>query len=229
MFVKSEEQRAARTLRREQGLTISEIARRLNVSSASVSKWVRDIELTAEQHAVLQQTNPRYSAQLGGQNARSASARAVRIAAQLKGRELARNADPLHLKGCMLYWAEGSKHRNRATFTNSDPEMARHFVRFLRECYAISDDRIGLTVNCYAGNGPTPAEIVEWWLRELDLPEVCARAPVVNRISSASRLRRGHVLRYGTARIDVHSVDLVQSIYGAIQEYGGFDRPQWLD
>jgi hypothetical protein len=50
----------------------------------------------------------------------------------------------------------------------------------------------------------------------------------VNRPSSASRWRRNvHV--YGTAALCVHSTFLVQSIYGAIQEYGGFERPEWLD
>jgi transcriptional regulator with XRE-family HTH domain len=229
MFVKTEERSTARTLRREHGLPVREIARRLNVSPGTVSRWVRDIELTAAQHAALQAVNPRYNAQLGGQNARSASARLARMAAQNQGRDLAQRGDPLHLQGCMLYWAEGSKSRNQAIFTNSDAEMARLFVRFLRQSYAIGDDRIGLTVNCYADNDVEPEAIVAWWLRELDLPAACARAPVVNRVSSASKLRRGHVLRYGTARLVVNSVALVQSIYGAIQEYGGFDRPEWLD
>jgi hypothetical protein len=37
------------------------------------------------------------------------------------------------------------------------------------------------------------------------------------------------VLPYGTARVSVCSVVVVQSIYGAIQEYAGIDRPEWLD
>jgi hypothetical protein len=36
-------------------------------------------------------------------------------------------------------------------------------------------------------------------------------------------------LPYGTCRLMVHSTQVVQHIYGAIQEYGGFDRPEWLD
>jgi hypothetical protein len=36
-------------------------------------------------------------------------------------------------------------------------------------------------------------------------------------------------LPYGTCRLVVHDTALVQSIYGAIQEYAGFDRPEWLD
>ena len=35
-------------------------------------------------------------------------------------------------------------------------------------------------------------------------------------------------LPYGTCRLSVHSTAIVQHIYGAIQEYAGFDRPEWL-
>jgi hypothetical protein len=205
------------------------IAERLGVAKSSVSRWVRDIELTADQHAALREMNPRYNAQLQGQAGRRASALAARIAAQQHGRELARRGDALHAQGCMLYWAEGSKSRNTAELVNSDAAMLKLFLRFLRECYAVEVERVALTVNCYVSNGRTAPEIVAWWLRELRLPDCCARNPVVNRASSASRLRRGHVLPYGTARVTVHSTFLVQSIYGAIQEYGGFERPEWLD
>ena len=52
---------------------------------------------------------------------------------------------------------------------------------------------------------------------------------MVNRPSSASRRLKGNILPYGTARVRVNSTFLVQSIYGAIQEYAGIDRPEWLD
>jgi transcriptional regulator with XRE-family HTH domain len=51
--VKSVERERARELRREQGLAIKEIAAALDVSSSSVSRWVRDVKLTAAQEAVL--------------------------------------------------------------------------------------------------------------------------------------------------------------------------------
>jgi hypothetical protein len=35
-------------------------------------------------------------------------------------------------------------------------------------------------------------------------------------------------LPYGTCRLAVHDTALVQSIYGAIQEHAGFERPEWL-
>ncbi len=36
------------------------------------------------------------------------------------------------------------------------------------------------------------------------------------------------VLQYGVCAIGVNKVSVAQHIYGAIQEYGGFDKPEWL-
>jgi transcriptional regulator with XRE-family HTH domain len=227
--VKSEARAAARVLRREDGLPLATIAARLGVSKSSVSRWVRDIELTPEQHTALRQVNPRYNNQLRGQNRRRETARAARLAAQRDGRELAQRGDPLHIKGCMLYWAEGAKCRNVVVFVNSDANMLELFLRFLRECYGVSDRDVALSVNCHVTNGLNAAQITDWWLERLRLPATCARTPTVNHVPAGSRRRRGHVLPYGTARLAVYSTRIVQSIYGAIQEYGGFACPEWLD
>ncbi len=129
----------------------------------------------------------------------------------------------------MLYWAEGAKRRNSVCLTNADGDLVDVFLRFLRTCYGVGDDRVTLSVNCFLGNGLTIEEIHDWWLARLALPSSCLRAPSINRPSSASKRLKGNVLPYGTARIAVHSTFIVQSIYGAIQEYAGIDRPGWLD
>jgi transcriptional regulator with XRE-family HTH domain len=226
--VKLAERDEARRLRREEGLAMRVIADRLGVALSSVSLWTRDIELTEQQHERLRQANPIYNQQLRGQEGRRASARDARVAAQEHGRVLARSGDPQHLLGCMLFWAEGSRRRNGVVFTNSDPEMLRAFVRFLCGSYGVPVDRILISVNCHLNNGLSLEEIEAWWLAKLDLPASSLRTASVNRPSKASRWRR-NVLVYGTVRLAVHSTFLVQSIYGAIQEYGGFDRPEWLD
>jgi hypothetical protein len=158
---------------------------------------------------------------------RRSRALALRQAAQADGRAAARAGEPLHAVGCALFWAEGSKGRNSATLTNSDPELIATFVRFLRECFAVEDERIALSVNVHLNNGLSLDEIEAWWLERLGLPRSCLRAASVNRASKASRWRR-NVLPYGTARVAVHSTAIVQSIYGAIQEYGGFEREAWV-
>jgi hypothetical protein len=154
--------------------------------------------------------------------------RAKRLQAQRHGRELAAGGDRLHQLGCMLYWAEGSKNRNKVIFTNSDADMVALFLRFLRECYAVSDDRLTLSVNVHLGNGMTLDEIQGWWLTRLGLPPQCLREPAVNRTSRASLGKRPPLV-HGTARLAVGSTFILQSIYGGIQEYAGIERPRWLD
>jgi hypothetical protein len=101
-------------------------------------------------------------------------------------------------------------------------------VRFLRKCYDVTPERITLSVNCHLNNGLELPEIEAWWLARLGLPAVSLRKATVNRASRASRWRR-NVLIYGTASVSVHSTALVQSIYGAIQQYAGIERPEWVD
>jgi hypothetical protein len=57
------------------------------------------------------------------------------------------------MHGCMLYWAEGAKSRNFVASANSDPHMMTLFLRFLRDCYGVTDDRVALAVNCHVNNG----------------------------------------------------------------------------
>jgi hypothetical protein len=210
-------------------MALRAIAEQLGVSKASVSLWVRDIVLTPDQEAALLAKNPVRNGQLLGTRVRRERCREQRLTAQQHGREFARRCHPEHIAGCMLYWAEGTKARNVAQLVNADADLVRKFLTFLRSCYDVPADRVALSVNCFLGNGLSLDEVQQWWLTGLGLPATCLRKAVVNRPSSASKFRKGHVLPYGTARISVHSTFIVQSIYGAIQEYAGIDRPEWLD
>jgi hypothetical protein len=128
----------------------------------------------------------------------------------------------------MLYWAEGSKGRNAVQFVNSDPEMVAYFGRFLRTYYGVADDQFRVDCNLFADHLERQREIEQFWLDTLGLPRRCLRKSTVNVYSKHSKKKRQNRLPYGTVRVCVHSTEIVQSIYGAIQEYGGFERPEWL-
>jgi hypothetical protein len=226
--VKTAERELARQLRSELGLPIKEIARRVRVSVSSVSLWVRDVPLTPEQEAALDARNPVRNSQRNGTVNSSRRRREARREAQLHGRDLARRDPPGFAGGCMLYWAEGAKNRNNVILCNADADLLDTFLRFLRRHYAVTNEQVAFTVNCFLGNGKTLSEIETWWLDRLELPATCLRKAAVNRASSASQRKR-RTLLYGTGRLVVHSTFIVQSIYGAIQEYAGIDRPEWLD
>ena len=227
-FVKTVERERARSLRRELGLPVKEIARRVGVSVGSVSVWVRDVPLTPEQQAALDARNPVRSGQRKGAEINARRRREARREAQRHGRALARRDDPGFAGGCMLYWAEGAKNRNNVILCNADADLLDTFLTFLRRHYGVADEQVAFAVNCFLGNGKSIGEIETWWLDRLELPITCLRKPVINRASSASQRKR-RTLVHGTGRLVVHSTFIVQSIYGAIQEYAGIDRPDWLD
>lgn len=136
----------------------------------------------------------------------------------------AREGHPLHLAGCMLYWAEGAKDSNRLYFVNSDSNMLRLFMRFLREELHVQDEEITLYVHCHTTDIDQHRTITAYWLNTLALPESCFRKILIKQGSETSR----NVLLNGICSIRVYNVKVLQHIYGAIQEYAGFDHLAWL-
>jgi len=227
--MKTAEREEARRLRTAEGRSVKEIARLVGVSRSSVSIWVRDIELRPEQEAVLLARNPAYNGQRNGSAANRERGRARRRGYQQRGRLLARRGDVLYLAGCMLWWAEGARSRHSVCFTNSDPEMARFFVRFLRDCFGVQSHAISIYCNLFADHEERQREIEQFWLEHLGLSSSCLRKSSINTYSRYTKKKRTNKLPYGTCRIVVYSTEIVQTMYGSIQEFAGFDRPEWID
>jgi hypothetical protein len=129
----------------------------------------------------------------------------------------------------MLYWAEGAKQRNQLHFSNSDPEMARLFVRFLLTYFDLQPEDIRITCQLFADHLERQREIEQFWLATLGLPGRSLRTSVVNVYSRYSQRKRLNRLPYGTCRVVVSRTAVTQSIFGSIQEYAGITRPEWLD
>jgi hypothetical protein len=204
---------------------VKELAVSLGVSQSTISLWVRHVELTEEQRAALRR---RMGGRIEGARANALRALDRRRSHQSDGREAARRGNAMHVAGCMLYWAEGARERNAIKFTNSDPAMARFFVSFLRSSFGVPNHRIVVTCNLFADHAERQREVEDHWLSRLELPRSCLRKSTVNRYSKYSPKKRRNKLPWGTVRVAVYNTRLVQHIYGAIQEYGGFDREEWV-
>ena len=74
----------------------------------------------------------------------------------------------------------------------------------------------------------TIEEIERYWLELLDLPVSCVRKHTLNHMPTSSSGRAKNKFPYGVCTLRVHNTWMVQHIYGAIQEYGGFEEPAWL-
>jgi hypothetical protein len=230
---KPREKEEARRLRRDEGMALKRIASRLGVAVSTVHLWTRDIELTSEQ---LERNRSGPGGPMNPEDVRRRAEtwrrvnRERRLAYQLEGRRRARERDPLHMAGCMLYWAEGAKSRNVLRFANSDGPMVRLFARFLRESLAVTNDRFRFHLNVYTNNGLSIEEIESHWIDLLEVPRTSLRKHQLDHYPTSSSGRKRRRLPYGVCTLGVaRSTPELQHIYGAIQAYCGFDEPAWLD
>lgn len=209
---------------RQQGMSVREIATQLKASKGSVSLWVRDVELTEDQKAMLKANQARWAGRNQGAQTNRRQALEKRRAFQHAGRLKAREMRPLHMMGCMLYWAEGSKHRNNLHFINSDANMMLLFMRFLREEIHVQESEFVMYIHCHTQDAAEVQRISNYWLTLLNLPPSCLRQVFYKQ----GAITRNNILENGVCTIRVYRSEVLQHIYGAIQEYGGFDKPEWL-
>lgn len=226
--MKLKEKEEARRLRKL-GCSIREITDQLGVSKGSVSYWVRDIELTDEQIMNLQMRMHRIRAQGKGALATSAKYRKLRVGYQEEGRKLVRRASKKFVAGLMLFWAEGNKNRNAVRLANTDPELLSFFVDFLRDYFSVKNEDISLRLQWYSGNGISYDDVECYWLKKLKLPKKCMRKSYIDYRPVKNLGRKKGESPYGTAHVCVCSVRIAQQLFGAIQEFIGFDRDEWLD
>lgn len=208
-------------LLRKQGLSVNKIADQLKIAKSTASIWVHDIELTEPQTRALRQQNPEITKKASQAN--SDKNKAKREIYQHQGREVAKKHEWLHAAGCMLYWGEGSKGKNTVELCNGDLALHQFFMKFLFEYFNIDKSEFSIVINCYLDNNLTLDDIHNYWTTSLGLTNQNLKKATV-KTSSCSEKR----LPYGICKIKLGRTDIVQHIFGAIQEYSGVANPEWL-
>ena len=107
--------------------------------------------------------------------------------------------------------------------------MLRFFLQFLRSSFSIMNDDIAIRCYYYAKE-KSFEDIQGYWLRELGLPESCFKGFTVRYTQNPLRTKpKKTKYGYGICRITIHNVKVVQTIYGGIQEFSGFENTKWLN
>lgn len=81
-----------------------------------------------------------------------------------------------------------------------------------------------MSIHCHTQDATEIARIEQYWLTTLELPETALEKTQYKKGSDT----RKNIHPNGLCGIRVMSVEVAQHIYGAIQEYCGFDNPDWL-
>jgi hypothetical protein len=219
---------------RSQGHSLNQIASVLNLPKSTLSLWIRDVPLTDEQKQFLRNKNPIFNPELrgpgGGKSLKSYYGE-IRKKNRKKGQELVKekiaNQDIDFIAGIMLYWAEGyrSNNKNVVKFTNTQAEMVRFFLNFLRKYFNVKNPDIKVSIYYHEGE-KTITEIQDYWLNYLSLTHENLNRPYLENKREVSGIRKNRY-PYGICNLLVYSTEILQQIYGAIQEYVGFEKPDW--
>ena len=127
---------------RKQGVSISDISAKLNVSKSTVSMWCRDIVLSADAIANISSSSESKSTKSLLKYTES-----LRIRRQ-KNTEISKKQGKntlgeltkrdIYCVGIGLYWGEGYKRGSQEFgFTNSDPGMIKFYVKWLKIVFGV--------------------------------------------------------------------------------------------
>jgi len=160
----------ARELRRS-GWSYSMITGELGVNQSTLSGWLRDVEV--ENQSIIEERirEGREASARTLAAKHQANVKSVREAARAEMSEVFADGvtkRELFLTGLLLYWGEGAKTGNMATFANSDPIMIKTYMSWLRQCLQVDDSNIRAMVFCYPDTNIEQSEM--FWSQITNIP-----------------------------------------------------------
>ena len=195
---------------RLEGRSYTEILRQLQLKSkGTLSVWFKDLKLPLKTKRLLKNNiarafergffefNKKRTVRIRFEN-KAAYQEGMSEVGTISHRELL-------LIGAALYWGEGTKHEHtRGTvsviFTNSDPEMIKVFLRFVRIILKTKEERIRSGINLY--DEKKIAISRKYWASITKLPE--DRFYISQLVSRASAGKRDkNRLPYGTLSLRI--------------------------
>ena len=117
--------------------------------------------------------------------------------------------EKLKLAVLMLYWGEGTKGGNGVALSNSDPQMIKLFVQFLREICGIEESRLRVTLHLYPDHDEKTLK--EFWSSLTDIPLTQFNKPFVHRDTKGSYKKKS---QYGTVEVRYSDILLIKLILG---------------
>ena len=166
-------QKKAKKLRQE-GFGIKTIAYKLSVSSSSVSRWCKDVELSPAQIIELKRRahDPFYGRRLDNilrqkqiklNKIEKFKRQGIKEVGKLSKRDV-------FIAGIALYWAEGFKKDRRLGFANSDPAMIRLFLKWLTKYCHVPKDDVRLRVGLNISHKDRIEEVQNYWSKITEIP-----------------------------------------------------------
>lgn len=204
-MAKFKEKFLARKLR-SQGESIKVIAKSMNVSKSTISRWCSDIFLSETQKENLLKNNLlkiKKGSIVASENKKKERMNRVNFYKNIGINKVGiLSSRELFLIGSALYWAEGDKKQRRVVFINSDPEMIVVFIRWLNICLKVPKDRLYCRVEINQIHQQRSSSIQNYWANLTGIPLIQFRQPSFKK-SKINKIYQNNQDYYGSLQITV--------------------------
>jgi len=112
----------------------------------------------------------------------------------------------LIIAGAMLYYGEGAKTGQTVDLANSNPEILRLFLKFLRKICRVNEDRLRFYLYCFSDQNAI--QLINFWSRELNVNKVNFTKPYIRKANNNLSRR----MPYGVLHIRYSDVRLLNKI-----------------
>jgi hypothetical protein len=123
----------------------------------------------------------------------------------------------LLIAGLCLYWREGSKKSDEFSFCNSDPEMLKFFLIWLRKCFEVGSKDLKCSIGINSIHVNREDKVRKYWARTLGVEENQFTKTSFKKTKN-SKVYENFNDHYGTIRIRIKKPgELFYKIIGMIE------------
>lgn len=185
---------------RKQGYSYNMISQKLGFAKSTLSDWLKEISY---------RPNKEVEKRIGLGRTKSAQYRhnqKINSIKEIKGiakKELGKlTKRDLWLLGIGLYIGEGTKLQENAQVTNSDPEIIKLIIKWLREICNLNTENFTIAIHTYPDNNIK--NTINFWSKTTGIPEKqFSKTQIDRRINKTNKKKRK--LPHGTARLTIRA------------------------
>lgn len=205
-----EDREKALILRKQQGMSYSQIKKILKISKSTLSLWLRNYPLSKKRIRELRDWNEQRIEKYRETMRRKREKKLKKIYDKQKKIILPFNKRELFFAGLFLYWGEGTKSkRDSLCISNSDPSVIKFFIYWLNRSLGVPRKKMRVYLHLY--NDMDIDRELKYWSKILKISLTQFARPYIKKTSSYRVNHKGS-FGHGTCNLIVSSVQLTERI-----------------
>lgn len=185
---------------REQGYSYNMISEKLGLAKSTLSDWLKEVPYKPNKEVKKRIESGRIKSAEYKHNQKVNSIKEMkRIAKKELGKLTKRD---LWLLGIGLYFGEGTKLQECAQIANSDPEIIKLIIKWLREICGLDTENFTIAIHTYPDNNIK--DTINFWSKTTGIPKKqFSKTQIDKRTNKTNKKKRK--LPYGTIRLTVRA------------------------